>query len=46
MSIKKVSKKQPEFFEFSEMIILKAAENEIKKYPKEKKQALLWHYYI
>ena len=36
MSIKKVSKIQPEFFEFSEDN-LKAADNEIKKYPKEKK---------
>ena len=36
MSIKKVSKIQPEFFEFSEDN-LKAADNEIKKYPKGKK---------
>jgi len=36
MSIKKVSKVQPEFFEFSEENF-KGAENEIKKYPKEKK---------
>ena len=36
MSIKKVSKIQPESFEFSKDNLLKA-ENEIKKYPKEKK---------
>ena len=40
MSIKKVSKIQPEFFEFSEDNF-KAAENEIKKYPKEKKASAL-----
>ena len=36
MSIKKVSKTQPEQFEFSKENLLKA-ENEIKKYPKNKK---------
>ena len=36
MSIKKISEIQPETFEFSQENLLKA-ENEIKKYPKEKK---------
>ena len=36
MSLKKVSKIQPELFEFSEQNLEKA-ENEIKKYPKGKK---------
>jgi NADH-quinone oxidoreductase E subunit len=36
MSIKKVSKEQPKLFNFSEEN-LKAAENEMKKYPKERK---------
>ena len=35
MSIKKISKKQPDFFEFSKDN-LKEAENEIKKYPKNR----------
>ena len=36
MSIKKISKTQPELFEFTNENLLKA-ENEIKKYPKERK---------
>ena len=36
MSLKKISKHQPELFEFSKDNFLKA-ENEIKKYPKDKK---------
>ena len=36
MSIKKISKTQPEFFEFND-INLKKAYNEINKYPKERK---------
>ena len=38
MSIKKITKKQPESFEFSKENLL-AAENEIKKYPKDKKSS-------
>ena len=36
MSIKKISKEQPEFFEFTD-INLKEAEKEIKKYPEDRK---------
>ena len=40
MSLKKISKHQPELFEFSKDNFLKA-ENEIKKYPKDKKASAL-----
>ena len=40
MSIKKISKIQPEHFEFSKENLLKA-ENEIKKYPKNKKTSTI-----
>ena len=38
MSLKKISKTQPEFFEFTQENLQKA-ENEIKKYPKERKSS-------
>ena len=40
MSIKKISQTQPESFEFSKENILEA-ENEIKKYPKDRKASAI-----
>ena len=45
MSIKKISKVQPELFEFTSKNLEKA-KNEINKYPKKEKQALYLHCFI
>ena len=42
MSIKKISKTQPELFEFTKEN-LKKAEEEIKKYPRERKASAVLH---
>ena len=45
MSVKKISKEQPENFEFTSTS-LETANKIIKKYPKGKQQSAVWHCYI
>ena len=45
MSLKKVSKEQPDKFEFSNEN-LNLANKIVLKYPTGKKRVLLWHYFI
>ena len=45
MSLKKISKEQPEKFEFNQQS-LEAAKKILLNYPKEKRKVLLWLYFI